>query len=107
VGDEEIMQPPRSGQADFERGVKHAGGIPQQPAGMVEGECLQEGLGRDPGPAAKQMVKITGADAGRCRDRLDLRLRPPALGHERDGAAHDLVVGGIAAERIDIVDAIG
>ena len=65
---------------------------------MVEGERLQERLGRDPGPAAKQMVEIAGAYAGRGRDGIDLRLRAPVLGDERNGAAHDLVIGGVAAE---------
>ena len=107
VGDEEIVQPSRPRETDLERGVEHAGGVPQQPAGMVEGERLQECLGRDPGPAAKQMVEIAGAHAGRCRDGLDFRLCTPALGDERNGAAHDFVVGGVAAERLDVGDAIG
>jgi len=101
------MQPPRAGKADLERCIEHAGGVPQQRPGVVEGERLQEGLGRDPGPAAKQMVEIAGAYARRRRDGLDLRLCPPALGDERDGTAHDLIVRGIAAEGFDIVDAIG
>src|SRR5262245_544055 len=107
VGDEEIVQPARSGQADLERGIEHAGGVPQQSARVVERERLQEGLGRNARPAAEQTMQIVGAHPGRCRDGLDLRLGAPVLGEERDGPAHDVVVCGSVAERLMIVNTIG
>ena len=58
VGDEQIVQPARPGQADLVGGVEHARGIAQQLARMIERERLQERLRRQPGPAAEQMMQF-------------------------------------------------
>ena len=92
MGHEQIMQSPRAGKTGIERGVKHAGGIAQQPLGVIEGQRLHEGLGREPGPAAKQMVQFIGGDARRIRHRFDGRLLAPAFRDEGDGAPHRIIV---------------
>ena len=69
--------------------------------------ACRNALGVMPGPAAEQMMQLGGADAGGLRDGLDLRLGAPVLGEERDGAAHDVVVGGGAAERREVGNAVG
>jgi hypothetical protein len=53
------------------------------------------------------VVQLAGAHSGRRRNRIDLWLLAPVLGNERDGAAHDGVVGGGAAEPVAIVNPIG
>ena len=75
MGDEEIVQPARPGQAGVERGIEHAGGVPQQALGVIERQRLHERLWRQPGPAAEQMVQFVRRDAGGIRHRLDGRLR--------------------------------
>ena len=62
---------------------------------MIEREGLQEGLRRESGPAAEQVVQFGRRDAGRFRDRVDLGLRRASCSRDvRDGAAHDVVIGG-------------
>src|SRR5438093_5013509 len=53
------------------------------------------------------MMQLVGAYSRRRGDSVDLRLGAPALGDERDGAAHDCVVGGGAVERIRVASPIG
>ena len=72
MGDEQIVQPARARQAEVERGIEHAGGIAQQALGVVERQRLHEGLWRQPGPAAEQMVQLIRRDAGGIRDGLDV-----------------------------------
>jgi hypothetical protein len=73
---------------------------------VLERERLQESFGRNCGPAAEQMMQLVGAYSCRRRDCVDLRLGAPALGDERNGAAHDCVVGGGAAERLRVANRI-
>ena len=94
VGDEQIVQPAGAGQADLVGGVEHACGIAQQIARAVERERLEEGLRREPGPAAEQMMQLGRRDAGGFGDLIDLRLGAPVAFDVSDGAAHDVVVGG-------------
>ena len=74
---------------------------------MVERQRLQECLGGEAGPAAKQVMQLGRGDAGGFGDRLGLGLVAPVLGDERDGAAHDVVVGGRNGERRRIGNAVG
>ena len=84
VRDEQIVQPAGAGQADLVGRVEHAGRRAQQLARVVERQRLQEGLRRQPAPAAEQMMQIGGADAGGFRDGVDLGLRAPvARGYGR------------------------
>ena len=102
MGDEQIMQPARARQPGVERGIEHAGGIAQQALGMVERQRLHEGLWRQPGPAAEQMVQFIRRHGGGIRHRLDGRLRAPVLRDEGDGAAHGVVVAqrGVLGARL-------
>ena len=102
MGDEQIVQPARARQAGVERGVEHAGGIAQQALGMVERQRLHEGLWRQPGPAAEQMVQFVRRDAGGIRHRFDGRLRAPVLRDEGDGAPHRIIVAerGVLGARL-------
>ena len=93
VGDEQIVQPARAGQADFVGGVQHARRGAQQVARVVERERLQEGLRRQPAPAAEQMMQLGRRDAGGVGDGVDLGLRAPVAADMGDGAAHDVVIG--------------
>ena len=77
VGDEQVVQPARAGQADLVGGVEHARGIAQQLARAVERQRLQERLRRQPGPAAEQVMQFGRRDAGGFGDLLDLGLRAP------------------------------
>ena len=52
-------------------------------------------------------MQLGRRDAGRFRDGVDLRLRAPVLGDERDGAAHDVVVGGGVGQRREVGNAVG
>ena len=61
VGDEQVVQPAGAGQADFVGGVEHARRIAQQLARAVERHRLQEGLRRQPGPAAEQVMQLDPA----------------------------------------------
>ena len=88
VGHEEIMQPARPGQAHLQRGVEHRGGIPQQGPRMVDGERLQEGLGREPRPTLEQMGQMGLREAHMIRDVADRGLRLPVLAQKGDGPAH-------------------
>src|SRR5712691_11902685 len=73
---------------------------------MVEGDRLQEGLGGEPGPAAKQVMQVGGGGADRRGDFVDLRLLPPVLGDEGDCAPHHGVIVGCGEERRKFVHAI-
>ena len=53
--------------------------------------CMKA-FGRQPGPAAEQMVQLVRRDAGGIRHRLDGRLRAPVLRNEGDGAPHRIIV---------------
>ena len=99
VGDEQVVQPAGAGEADLVGRVEHARAIAQQLARIVERDRLQEGLRRQPGPAAEQVVQLVRRHADRMRDLLDLGLRAPVLGNVGDGAAHDgvVVIGGLQA----------
>jgi hypothetical protein len=74
---------------------------------MLKCERLKEGLGRDCGPAAKQMVQLAGAHSRRCGNGVDLGLGAPALADKSDGAAHDGIVGGGADKRLAIANRVG
>ena len=52
-------------------------------------------------------MQVAGAHPGRRRDGIDLGLRAPVLGEERDGPAHDGVVCGGMAERLVVANTIG
>jgi len=52
-------------------------------------------------------MQVAGAHPGRRRDGIDLRLCAPVLGEERDGPAHDIVIGGGVAERPGVANTIG
>ena len=92
MGDEQIVQPARAGKPGVQRGVEHAGGIAQQALGVIQRQRLHEGLWRETGPAAEQMVQFIGRDAGGIRHRFDGRLRAPVLRDESDGAPHRIIV---------------
>ena len=102
MGDEQIVQPSRARKPGVEGGVEHAGGIAQQALGVIERQRLHEGLWRQPGPAAKQMVQLIGRDAGGIRHRFDGRLRAPVLRDEGDGAPHRIIVAqrGVLGARL-------
>ena len=89
VGDEQIVQPARAGQADLIGGVEHARRIAQQLPRAVERERLQERLRREPRPAAEQMMQLGRGDAGGFGDGFDLGLVAPMIADVSDGAAHD------------------
>ena len=57
MGDEEIMQAPRPGQSDIQRCIENAGAVLQHGAGMVEGQGLQKGLGRQARPAGEEPLQ--------------------------------------------------
>ena len=63
VGDEQIVQAAGPGQPDLVGGVEHARGIAQQRARMIERDRLQEGLRRQAGPAAEQVMQLAGRHA--------------------------------------------
>lgn len=58
------METARAGQAGVERGIKHAGGLAQTEFGMFGGEALQEILGSDACPAAKEPMEMGRAESG-------------------------------------------
>ena len=60
----------------------------------VERQGLQEGFGRQPGPAAEQVVQFGRRDAGRLGNGLDFGLLAPMAADMTDGAAHHFVIGG-------------
>ena len=93
VGDEKIVQPRRARKAKLVGRVKDAGGIGQQRLSVVEGDGLQEGLGRQPAPAPKQVVHMRGRQARMVGDRLQRGLVAPALRDIGDDSAHMFVIG--------------
>ena len=107
VGDEQVVQPARAGEADLVGRVEHACRIAQQLARIVERDRLQEGLRRQPGPAAEQVMQLVRRDADGVRDLLDLGLGAPVFGDVGDRAAHDgvVVIGGL--QRREIGQAVG
>ena len=76
MGDEQIVQPARAGQPDFEAASSTLAES-RSSSGAVERQRLHEGLWRQPGPAAKQMVQFGRRDAGGFRHGFDRRLRAP------------------------------
>ena len=107
VGDEQIVQPAGAGQADLVGGVEHACRGTQQVARVAQRERLQEGLRRQPAPAAEQMMQVGRRDAGGVGDRLDLGLRAPIAADMGDGAAHHVVIGRRGGQRGEAWEVLG
>ena len=63
MGHKEIMQASRAGKPELIGGIQNGGRIPEQPAGMVKGDRLQEGLGAEARPAREQALQMGGAEA--------------------------------------------
>ena len=61
---------------------------------MVEGQRLQEGLRREPGPAPEQVMQFGRRDARSFRDGVDIRLFAPIAADMGDGAPDHVVVIG-------------
>ena len=92
MGDEQIMQPSRTGQAGVIGGIEHAGGIAQQALGVVERERLHEVLRCQSRPAPEQMMQFVGRQVRGIRHGFDGRLGTPLLGDEPDRAADRIVI---------------
>ncbi len=60
MGDKKIVQSARPGKAQIISRIEHAGGIAQQPLGVVQCEGLHEGLRRETCPAPEQVVQFVG-----------------------------------------------
>ena len=99
VGDEEVVQAARAGQADLVGRVEHARRVGEERLGVVERDRLQEGLRRQPAPAPEEVVHMGGRQPDMGGDRLERGLVAPALGDEGDDAAHALVIRGRAARQ--------
>ena len=93
MGDEQVVQPARPGQADVVGGVEHARRIAQQLARPLDRQRLQEGLRRQPGPALEHVLEVRRGETDMVGDRLDRRLVAPAGRDEFDRLAHDGVIG--------------
>ena len=63
VGHEEVVKPARARKSDFVAGIEHTCRVPQQFAGVVNGERLYEGLWAQAGPAHEQALEMGGAEA--------------------------------------------
>jgi hypothetical protein len=62
VGDEQIMQPPGAGQAEFVAGVEQRQAfVAEQPARMVQRDGLEEGFGVSPAQRLKVFCSLPGA----------------------------------------------
>ena len=91
---EEIVQPPRAGEAAGVRGVEHAVPLGEQPLGVVEREILLVALGADADPLAEHPLEVRRAEADAGGDLVERRLLRGAGGDMVDGAAdHRVVVG--------------
>ena len=104
---EQIVQSPRPRKPDFIGGIEHACGVAQKLPRLVECKRLQERFRRQPRPAAKQVMQVGGGDACGFRDLIDFRLRAPVSADMRDGAAHDIVVGGGGGKRLEVRQPVG
>ena len=62
--DEQIVQTARAGQADLVGGVEQRQAVIQQAARMVHGDGLQEGFGRQTGPAGEKLLQRGRLKAG-------------------------------------------
>ncbi len=96
MGDEEVVQPARTRQADLVGGIEDGGGIGKQRARVVEGQRLQEALRRQAGPAGEQALEGERLEADMIGDALERRLVPPLPRNELDSAAHGFVIRHLA-----------
>ena len=92
MGHKEIMQAARAGKPELIGGVEDGGRIPQQLAGMVEGDRLQEGLGAQARPAREQALQMGGAEACLIRQGLERGLVAPVLGNESQRVFDQIVI---------------
>ncbi len=99
VGDEQVVQTARAGQADFVGGVEHARRVAQQLPCAVERQRLQKRLRRQPGPAAEQVMQFGRCDAGGFGDGFDFGLLAPVAADVADRLAHDVIIGSGGSER--------
>ena len=60
---------------------------------MVERERRDKSLGREPGPAAEEMMQVGGCDADRLGNLLHFGLAAPMLRNKGDCAPHEVVIG--------------
>ena len=95
MGDEEVMQPARAGEADVISRVEHARRIAQKRTRPLDGDRLQKRLRREPGPAFEDMLEVGGREADMAGDRLDRRLVAIAGGDEFER----VLDGGVIAAR--------
>ena len=58
MGDEEIVQAAGAREPDFVSGVEQGDEVAQEVARVVERDRLQEGLRRQAGPAAEQVMEM-------------------------------------------------
>ncbi len=94
VGDEQVVQPARTGQADLVGRVEDAGRRSAAASRALSSvSACRKRLRRQAGPAAEQMMQLGRRHARGFGDLLDLRLVAPVAADMRDGAAHDVVVG--------------
>ena len=92
VRHEEIMQASGTGEAKLVGGVQQAGAVLQQGLRVIEREGLQEGLRRDAGEAAEEMVEMRFRQADMRRDLVETGLPAPAGRHVFQRPAHAIIV---------------
>src|SRR5262245_30964479 len=107
VGDEQVVKPARTRQADLVSGVEDACRGAQKFARAVKRKCLQKSFWRQSAPATKQVMQVGRGYAGRMSDRVDLRLGSPVPANMRDRAAHNVVVRGRSRKRRELGETIG
>ena len=98
VGDEQVVQAARAGEADVISRVEHARRIAQQFPSALDGDRLQEGFGREAGPALEDVLEVRRRKADMACDRLDRRLIAIAPGDELDRALDSGVIGASGRE---------